>query len=367
MIENQNKTAQFNDVKSASDIATKAVGMSSFKETTDDKFGYRRIDIYRRLEDAMRNSQSPEEFLADQKEKFDKIRQQKVNILLVGATGSGKSSTINALFDMEVAEVGYGVDPQTKQIAKYSMDNLVIWDSPGLGDSKANDQNTINGIAAKLNEIGLDGKPLIDLVIVILDASSKDLSAFYELMNKVLVPELKEAVEERVLITLNQSDLAMKGKHWNSEVNEPDEKLKQYLKDKVASIKQRIKENNNIDIEPVYYCAGYTEEDGPKRRPYNLTKLFYSIVQAIPNLKRFALIDNINSDENNWRDDDGEADYRAASRNQFYETLWLYVTDGAEDGAEIGSRILGIPGKIVGGAVGGVVGAIQGVIEELFD
>ncbi len=360
-----------NDVNAGSkEIFEKSIvnaALSNFKETTDDKYGYRRVDIYRRFEDALRNSKLPDLDMDKQIEKLKKIRQQQVNILLVGATGSGKSSTINALFDMEVAEVGYGVAPQTEQIAKYSMDNLIIWDSPGLGDSEANDLNTMNGIAAKLNEIGADGKPLIDLVIVVLDASSKDMSTFYQLMNTVLIPELKEAVDERVLIALNQSDIAMKGKHWNGEANEPDEILKEHLKDKVASIKQRIKENNDVDIEPIYYCAGYTEENGSARRPYNLTKLFYSIVQAIPNLKRFALIDNVNTDENNWCDDDGEADYRSASRNQFYETLWFYVTDGAEDGAEIGSKILGIPGKIVGGAIGGVIGAVQGAIEQLFE
>lgn len=33
--------------------------------------------------------------------------------MITGATGSGKSSTINALFNMEVAKVGVGVNPET--------------------------------------------------------------------------------------------------------------------------------------------------------------------------------------------------------------------------------------------------------------
>ena len=39
--------------------------------------------------------------------------EENVNLLLVGATGSGKSSTINAMFNMQVAKVGVGVDPET--------------------------------------------------------------------------------------------------------------------------------------------------------------------------------------------------------------------------------------------------------------
>lgn len=34
-----------------------------------------------------------------------------LDVLLVGATGAGKSSTLNAVFGMEVAKVGDGVEP----------------------------------------------------------------------------------------------------------------------------------------------------------------------------------------------------------------------------------------------------------------
>mgnify|MGYP006982437931 CR=1 FL=1 len=34
-----------------------------------------------------------------------------------------KCSTINALFDMEIAKVGVGVDPETMNITKYELDN----------------------------------------------------------------------------------------------------------------------------------------------------------------------------------------------------------------------------------------------------
>ena len=46
---------------------------------------------------------------------------KQVNLLVTGPTGSGKSSTINSLFNMRVAEVGAGVDPQTKDIDCYKL------------------------------------------------------------------------------------------------------------------------------------------------------------------------------------------------------------------------------------------------------
>lgn len=64
-----------------------------------------------------------------------RLRETKVNILVTGATGAGKSSTINALFNTEVAKVGVGADPETMHIKKFELNNIILWDSPGLGDS----------------------------------------------------------------------------------------------------------------------------------------------------------------------------------------------------------------------------------------
>ena len=287
---------------------------------------------------------------------------RKVNIMLVGATGSGKSSTINAMFDMNVAKVGIGVDPETKEIEKYEIGNLIIWDTPGLGDGVENDKEHIRQIVTKLSETHEDGNLLIDLVLVVIDASSKDLSVSYDVINNTLIPCLGKNETHRILIALNQSDMAMKGRHWDYEENAPDSVLKGFLTKKANSVKQRVFDATGVTVEPVCYCAGYTEDDGEQLNPYNLSKLLYYILMAVPSEKRIVLADKLNEDEINWAANDDDMDYNEAIKEGFWESLWSGVGEGAEKGGVTGGCILGVPGMIVGSFIGGILGGLHALI-----
>ena len=322
--------------------------------------------IYVLLEEEIMGLDIPDGEKAKRLSRLIKVRNQKVNIMLAGATGAGKSSTVNALFNMEVAKVGVGVAPETSLIEKFELDNLIIWDTPGLGDGVENDERIKRSILEKLNELDDEGNPLIDLVVVVMDSSSKDLGTSYELINDILIPAFGDDAKDRILFALNQADVAMKGTHWDEEKNAPDEVLKAFLKKKADSVQSRVLVATGLSIRPLYYCAGYKEEGGEQRKPYNLTKLLYYIIKAVPKDKRLALADNINGEEDNWLHDDEEKDYKKSIKRSFGETVWDCITDGGDTGAEIGTDILGIPGKIVGAAVGAAVGAVKGVFVAIF-
>ncbi|AIE75415.1 MULTISPECIES: GTPase family protein [unclassified Synechocystis] len=75
------------------------------------------------LQNILAQGQSPQE-----------VEQQPVNILLVGRTGAGKSSLINALFQTDLAVTD--LLPSTTEIKKYQWQSkdgqtLLLWDSPG--------------------------------------------------------------------------------------------------------------------------------------------------------------------------------------------------------------------------------------------
>ena len=365
-------------------LKSEEAGQGTIKDNMDDL-----CDI---LEDEILKSKTSE---GEKKELLKRLRNfcnTETNIMLVGATGCGKSSTINALFAVgeqgeevyeddeeeldesilatkkkyvEVAKVGSKADPETKDIEKFTIGKLVLWDTPGLGDGTEIDEHHKEVITELLREEDDEGNALIDLVLVILDGSTRDLGTSYKILNDVIIPELKDDTK-RILVALNQADIAMKtGRHWDYEKNEPDDILIKFLDEKVESIKTRIKEGSGIDISPVYYCAGYEEEGGDVVRPYNLSKLLYYIMQSLPSQKRVAIKEGINTDSENYEYNDDEEDYNEGIKESFYDSF-DYISDSVDTGVEIGGTILGIPGAIVGAVLGGFVGCVRSILDEIF-
>lgn len=297
-----------------------------------------RNDIFKDMENDVYSSTFDEETKSKLYNNIRKLKAEKINLLITGATGSGKSSTINALFDIDIAKVGMGVDPETMDIKKFELENLILWDSPGLGDGKEKDIEHSKGIINKLNELDEHQNSLIDMVLVILDGSSRDLGTSYELINSVIIPNIGENPEKRIIIAINQADVAMKGKYWNEIENRPEKELEDFLNEKVDSVKKRIKEGTGLDIEPIYYSAGYKDKE-TKQRPYNLSKLLYLIVKNTPTNKRLAYANNISNDKNMWESNDTVLDYNKEIKKTMLESIVDGISYGIEVAVEIGGLI----------------------------
>ena len=306
------------------------------------------------LEDEIRKRDCSEEEKAEMLEKLRQFREAKTNIVLVGATGSGKSSTINALFScgeptadtvrlQEVAKVGITPDPETSEIEKYTIGNLTLWDTPGLGDSAEQDLRSKDAIQELLEQTDDEGQPLIDLVLVVMDASSKDLGTTYNVLNDVIIPAVEDT--KRILVALNQADIAMKhGRHWDYQVNSPDETLQTFLEDKVRSVKERIMEDAGVEIDPIYYCAGCKDDEEVVVCLYNMAKLLYYIVGALPAEKRIPILEGLNDDGETFTHNDDKIDYGSCVEESIFETIGDMISEGVETGSEFGGVLLGVPG-----------------------
>ena len=287
----------------------------------------------------------------DQKKKILKgvfrLKQQKVNLLIVGPTGCGKSSTINALFGVTVAKVG-NLDPETMGISRYDLDNLILWDSPGLGDSPEQDRKHCQKIIAKLHESDSKGQALIDLVMVIVDGSTRDMGTVYDLINNTIIPNLQDG--ENILVAINQCDMALKGDGWDSRKLLPDSTLLKFLDSKVESVKRRVLEATGKEIEPIFYSAKYK---------YNISKLLAYVLRNTRDEKRIVIAQNMNKDKKVYTRDDGRSDYKGEIKDTIGKCL-KYAAAGAAIGEKIGSPF-GPVGKAIGTGIGAVVGFIGGL------
>ena len=227
-----------------------------------------------------------------------KLKEQKVNLLIVGPTGCGKSSTINALFGVTVAKVG-NLDPETMGIVRYDLENLILWDSPGLGDSPEQDRKHCKKIIDKLHETDAQGNALIDLVMVIVDGSTRDMGTVYELINETIIPNLQEG--ENILVAINQCDMALKGDGWDPVKLLPDANLLKFLDSKVESVKRRVLEATGKTIDPIFYSAKYK---------YNISKLLAYVLRNTRDEKRLVIAENMNRDKSVYQRDDGREDYK---------------------------------------------------------
>ena len=211
--------------------------------------------------------------------KLQKARFYPLDVMVTGVTGAGKSTTLNSLFEKEVAKVGDGVDPETMELDSYRLNKLMrFWDTPGLGDGVYADTIHSKKLVDLLYKTYvLDEKEygFIDSVLIIIEGSNRDMGTTYKLLNDIIVPNFQS---ERIIVAINQADVAMKGRHWDFSRNKPDDVLLKYLEEKTISIQNRVKEATGVAIKrPIYYSA---------QKGYNISKLFDLIIDNMPESRR---------------------------------------------------------------------------------
>lgn len=195
----------------------------------------------------------------------EKLMQEAFNhpptIGLVGLSGVGKSSTINALFkaDLPVSSTTactkafetLDIELNTNTgVLKGNIIPLRIIDAPGLGESLLKDPEYLEMYKKYL--------PQCDVIIWVLAARNRALS-----VDQLYLKQLKE-FSQRMLFVINQVDI-VEPMNYDTRLKQPSREQEKNIKEIIKDRKEKIAEIIGVEPEIIAYSASEN---------YNLIKVF---------------------------------------------------------------------------------------------
>lgn len=172
--------------------------------------------------------------LTETRKIFENISNNRIRMYVLGVTGCGKSSVINAILNKDIetknifSPVGYGSAPETQTFVSVKYKNLTIIDTPGLGDSPRKDSETIKEIEYRMSN-DADTFDNRTIILIVYDASSRDYGATFNILDSV-----KKYSSKQIIHVLNKIDIFQRDNDVDSE------RFNLQLNAKLQSIKDRV-------------------------------------------------------------------------------------------------------------------------------
>ena len=224
---------------------------------------------------------TPEDINKIEQQIQDKIKNiEAPTIAIIGFTGVGKSSTLNALFNAgqptsDVRACTQDAKQFTGNLEPYTGKNGIvnIYDMPGLGESIAKDKIHYDVYAKIL--------PVVDVIIWTFHAEDRAMTPMQNAL-LTLVEKLGSGFTHKLLFAINKADAIAPGEsEWNTKFNIPSNVQRQNLDDFEAYIRERIHEVLPSWNGPIISYSA--------KRRYHLDQLMTAMIEVMPKDRKWVL------------------------------------------------------------------------------
>lgn len=201
-------------------------------------------------------------------------------IAIIGFTGVGKSTTLNALFNAgqptsNVRACTQKEAPIIGDVSKYtgSKGSVIIYDMPGLGEDIYSDRKHFETYKKVL--------PIVDIAVWTFHTGDRSMTPMQEALQG-LINYLGNDFQEKLMFAINKADAISPGESaWNATLNSPSPEqrkniteLESYVREKIRQIMPRW--NGSI----VTYSA---------KTRFRLSQLMTAMVETLPQERRWVL------------------------------------------------------------------------------
>jgi small GTP-binding protein len=224
--------------------------------------------IIQKIVDKLRNLLGGEEFRLFESSVQEELAKPP-KVAIIGKTGVGKSTTINALFGLQekVSHTTHGTTEASQKIIELPQGGkLEVIDMPGLGEDIELDKEY-----TKIYERTL---PEADVVLYVIQGNLKALTEDEKILRDI-VQNVMGNLKGRLVVGLNQVDKIGPGT-WNTRFNFPSPEQSDNIDRRCKDIQEKLSSDLSIDVKQVEY---YSAE-----KRYRLYNLLTAIIKASGNV-----------------------------------------------------------------------------------
>lgn len=201
-------------------------------------------------------------------------------IAIIGFTGVGKSTTLNALFNAgqptsNVRACTQNEAPIIGDVSKYvgSKGSVIIYDMPGLGEDIYSDRKHLETYKKVL--------PVVDIAVWTFHTGDRSMTPMQEALQGLL-EYLGNDFQEKLMFAINKADAISPGESaWNTNLNAPSPEQRRNIAELEAYVREKIRQimprwNGSI----VTYSA---------KTRFRLSQLMTAMVETLPKDRRWVL------------------------------------------------------------------------------